>query len=122
MTDNNPKDQLVRSIKEYVSYEQIIKERQNEIKRLKIKQKEISANLMNVMRSNEIDCFDINDGKIIYSQNKSRSPVSKKHLLSCLGDYFTKQGNPEAASAMTKYILDSRETKVKDNIRFKPPK
>ena len=64
----------------------------------------------------------VSDGKIIYSQNKTRSAVSKKHLLSCLGDYFSKQGNPEAAAAMTKYILDSRETKVKDNIRFKQPK
>ena len=47
--------------------------------------------------------------KLFIRRINLRSPVSKKHLLSCLGDYFQKQGNPEAAAAMTKYILDSRE-------------
>ena len=73
------------------------------------------------MKSNEIDCFDISDGKIVYSQNKIKAPVSKKHLLTCLSQYFEKS-DPSAAQELTRYILDSREVKLKDNIRFKEPK
>ncbi|OUU62307.1 MAG: hypothetical protein CBC22_04900 [Alphaproteobacteria bacterium TMED62] len=116
------KEELVATIKEWIQSESEIKLLQKEIKLRRERKKELSDMLVSTMKDNEIDCFDINDGKIIYSQNKTRSPVSKKHLLTCLGDYFQKQGNPEAAATMAKYILDSRETKIKDNIRFKQPK
>ena len=116
------KEQLVATIKEWISLENEIKLLQKEVKARRNRKKALSETLVSTMKDNEIDCFDISEGKIIYSQNKTRSAVSKKHLLSCLGNYFEKQGNPEAAATMTKYILDSRETKVKDNIRFKQPK
>ena len=40
------------------------------------------------MKSNEIDCFDINDGKLVYTQNKVKTPLSKKHLMSALMNYY----------------------------------
>jgi len=118
----NTKEELVSTIKEWMQLDNEIKLLQKEMKERRARKKELTETLVSTMKDNEIDCFDVNDGKIIYSQNKTRSPVSKKHLLSCLGSYFEKQGNPEAANVMTKYILDARETKIKDNVRFKPPK
>ena len=115
------KEQLVAVVKEWVTLETEIKTLQKHIKERRARKKELSGALVDTMKSNEIDCFDISDGKIVYSQNKVKAPVSKKHLLSCLSQYFEKS-NPEAAEELTTYILDSREVKLKDNIRFKEPK
>lgn len=118
MSDNNAKEQLVKSIKEYVSYEHLIKERQNEIKRLKIKQKEISANLMNVMRSNEIDCFDINDGRIVYRKSKTKKAISKNFLKEVLDKYFN--GDQHKVDDLGKFIMENRVIVERESICLKP--
>lgn len=117
MSDNNAKEQLVNSIKEYVSYERSIKERQNEIKRLKIKQKEISANLMNVMRSNEIDCFDINDGRIMYKKSKTKKAISKNFLKEVLDKYFN--GDQNKVDDLGKFIMENRIIVERESICLK---
>ena len=116
------KEELVAVVREWVTLETEIKTLQKHIKERRSRKKELTGALVNTMKSNEIDCFDISDGKIIYSQNKVKAPVSKKHLLSCLSEYFKKSNDPSAAQEMTKYILESRDIKMKDNIRFKEPK
>lgn len=115
------KEQLVAVVKEWVTLETEIKTLQKHIKDRRARKKELTGALVDTMKTNEIDCFDISDGKIVYSQNKVKAPVSKKHLLSCLSQYFEKS-NPDVAQELTTFILDSREVKVKDNIRFKEPK
>lgn len=115
------KEQLVAVVKEWVTLENEIKTLQKHIKDRRARKKELTGALVDTMKTNEIDCFDISDGKIVYSQNKVRAPVSKKHLLTCLSQYF-KKTDPEAAQDLTTFILESREVKVKDNIRFKEPK
>lgn len=114
------KDELVRSIKEWVQIDSEIKALQKEIKDRREKKKELTENLVDVMKTNEIDCFNINDGKLIYSKNKVKSPVNKKHLLSCLVKYFDDDG--QTAEEISKFIMDSRETKIKETIRRKQPK
>ena len=115
------KDELVENIKSWINIDNEIKILQKEIKKRREMKKKSTENLVEIMKTNEIDCFDISDGKIVYSQNKVKAPVSKKHLLTCLSQYFEKS-DPSAAQELTKYILDSREVKLKDNIRFKEPK
>lgn len=115
------KEQLVAVVKEWVTLENEIKTLQKHIKERRSRKKELTDALVDTMKSNEIDCFDISDGKILYSQSKVKASVSKKHLLSCLSQYFNKS-NPEVAQELTAYILDTREVKLKDNIRFKEPK
>lgn len=117
MSDNNAKEQLLKSVKEYVSFERLIKERQNEIKRLKIKQKEISANLMNVMRSNEIDCFDINDGRIVYKKSKTKKAISKNFLKEVLDKYFN--GDQNKVDDLGKFIMENRIVVERESICLK---
>ena len=69
------------------------------------------------MKNNEIDCFDINDGKLIYSKNKIKAPLSKKHLLTSLTKYY--QNDKDAAMKISQFILDTREIKYKETIRRK---
>ena len=35
-------------------------------------------NLVNIMKENEIDCFDISDGKLMYTKSKVKQALSKK--------------------------------------------
>lgn len=118
---SSTKEELVQTIKEWISVEQEIKMLQQEIKQRKAKKKELSDTLVNTMKSNEIDCFDINNGKIIYTRNKVRSTVSKKHIMDSLSQYFN-DSDVTTAQDITKFILDARSVVLKDNIKFKEPK
>ena len=65
----DPKLELKQHIRNYIKYDREIKRLQNEVKLLKAEQKKVSFNLMDVMRSNDIDGFDINDGQLVYKKN-----------------------------------------------------
>ena len=69
------------------------------------------------MKDNEIDCFDINDGKLVYTQNKVKTPLSKKHLMSALMNYY--KDDAKSAEEVSNFIMESREEKVKESIRRK---
>ena len=40
------------------------------------------------MKNNEIDCFDTQDGQLIYTKKNVKNPLSKKHLLKSLTEFF----------------------------------
>ena len=96
----------------------------NDITKLKLetkektnKKKELTALLVNVMKDNLIDCFDINGGALVYKQKKNRQSISGKYLLSQLEEYYKDQ--PELAKEITKKVLDNRIEVVKDEIKRK---
>lgn len=43
--------------------------------------------------NNEIDRFDINNGKLLCKKQKLKAPINKDYLLKMLDDYF--KDNPE---------------------------
>jgi hypothetical protein len=112
------KEELVATIKEWVCIDQEIRQLQNEVKLRRVKKVELTNILIDTMKGHDIGSFDINKGKIVHIQNKVRAPVSKKHLVECLSNYFN-DSNPELAQEVTKHILDSRQVNIKDNIKFK---
>ena len=67
------KDQLVQHIKEWITVDEEIKSLQKELKTRKEKQKNLTKELMDVMKTNEIDCFDLNDGKLVYTKSKTKT-------------------------------------------------
>ena len=79
--------------------------------------KNYTSALVETMRNNDIDCFDVQDGKLIYTKKKVKAPLSKKHLLLSLSNYF--KNNKELIDELGEFILNSREEKVKENIRRK---
>ena len=60
------KEELVTNIKEWIKMDTEINKLQQEIKDRKNKKKQLSEELMKVMKKNEIDCFDIN-GAVWYT-------------------------------------------------------
>ena len=111
------REQLIENVKEWISVDNEIREGQKKLKLLRKIKKERTEILVDVMKSNEIDCFDINEGKLVYKQNKSKAPLSKKHLLQSLTKYF-----PESKGEVDKicaFIMDTREDRIKENIERK---
>jgi hypothetical protein len=111
------KEQLVKTIKEWVKLDNEIRTLHNEEKNRKMEKKRISNSLMEIMKKNEIDCFDINGGAIMYKQSKVKKALNGKTLLLALKNYYKE--NESVAEDLTKHILDSREEKVKEVIKRK---
>lgn len=108
------KEQLVTTIKEWVKTDNEIRALQSEIKTRKDQQKKLSNNLMETMKKNEIDCFDIKNGQIMYVKKNQKKPITKKVLFDVLTKYF--EGNYMKASELREYILENREDVIKETI------
>lgn len=113
----NTKDELIMNIKEWIKMDNEITKLKAEVKEKTNKKKELTESLVNVMKNNSIDCFDINGGALVYKQKKTRRTISGKFLLSQLEEYYKEQ--PELAKEITKKVLDNRIEVVKDEIKRK---
>uniref|UniRef100_A0A6C0ARS2 Uncharacterized protein n=1 Tax=viral metagenome TaxID=1070528 RepID=A0A6C0ARS2_9ZZZZ len=111
------KEQLVNNIKEWIKFDNEIVQLKNDIKDKNNKKKELTNNLVTVMKTNEIDCFDINGGSLVYKQNKVKKPINGKTLLSALKNYY--KNEPAIAEELAKHVMDSREEQIKEVIKRK---
>ena len=84
------KEELVNNIKEWMQIEDEMKVLQKELKERRDKKKLLTATLVDIMKTNEIDCFDMTEGKISYTKSKVKQPLSKKYLMDCLGKFQEK--------------------------------
>jgi len=114
------KQELVTHIRSWIQMDNEIMELQKRIKTYREEKKKLTESLVNVMKTNEIDCFDINDGKLIYSKSKQKKPINKKTLLTALQTYFKEDS--ELATNLSEHILNSREETIKESIRRKKDK
>jgi len=114
------KEQLIKYIKDWVKTDNEIRTLQNEVNIRKAEKKVLSASLMKIMKENEIDCFDMNDGQITYSKKNIKKPISKKLLLNLLSKYY--KGDVTKANELNNYILENREETIKETICRKTDK
>lgn len=113
-TINDSKENLIKTIKEWVKIDNEIRELQKQQLLRKVEKKKISETLIEIMRNNEIDCFDINDGQIIYNKKSVKKPITKKILFDILSKYY--KGDSNKAEDMQNYILENREEVIKESI------
>jgi hypothetical protein len=114
---NLKKDDLIVYIKEWIKIDNEIINLKTQVKQKTIKKKELTESLVNVMKGNNIDCFDINGGALIYKQKKTKRTISGKFLLTQLEEHYKDQ--PELAKELTKKVLENRVNVVKDEITRK---
>jgi len=114
---NLKKDDLIVYIKEWIKIDNEIINLKTQVKQKTIKKKELTESLVNVMKCNNIDCFDINGGALIYKQKKTKRTISGKFLLTQLEEHYKDQ--PELAKELTKKVLENRVNVVKDEITRK---
>ena len=111
------KEQLVNNIKEWIKIDTDIAELKSQIKDKNNKKKSLTENLVIVMKTNNIDCFDINGGALVYKTNKVKKPINGKSLLAALKNYY--KSDPKIAEDLSKHIMDSREEQIKETIKRK---
>ena len=109
------KDELISNIKEWIKLDNEIAKTKSDLKEKQTKQKSLTETLINVMKNNTIDCFDINGGALVYKKKKTRKTISGKYLLSQLEDYYKDQ--PELAKEITNKVLENRIEVIKDEIK-----
>ena len=115
------KEKLAQNIKSWLQVDKEIQLLQKELKERKKKKTDYTNALVQIMKSNEIDCFDISEGKIMYTQSNVKKPINKTHLIECLNKYF--ENNPQMPTDdIVQFILEHREVNAKESIRHKPLK
>lgn len=112
------KDELVEKVREWVRLDNEMKEISKELKIKRDKKKEISQILVETMKTNDIEVFDLKDGQLIYKKSKSKKPLNKETLLKLMAEYF--QGNDNGRSTdLTNFILTNREETERESISRK---
>ena len=108
------KEKLIKSIQDWVRLDNEIRKLKQEEKKRRDEQKQISGDLMTIMRENEIDEFDINNGKLIYSKKNVKKPITNKALLGILSKYY--KGDINKATEINDYIISNREEVVVETL------
>jgi hypothetical protein len=111
------KDELITNIKEWIKLDNELSKLQSEIKIRKNRKKELTLGLVETMKKNTIDCFDISGGALVYKKNKVKKAITGKTLMSALQNYY--KDNPSIAQELTTHILNSREEQIKETIHRK---
>jgi Family of unknown function (DUF5760) len=112
--------ELVHILKEWVAKDAEYKVLQRELKKRRDDAKSLTQRLMKVMRDNEIDVFDIKDGRIIYKKSNQKRPLSQKTLNEILLNFY--RGDDTKASELQTYIQEHRQVKTVESIKLQPPK
>lgn len=110
---------LIQKIKKWLEYESKIATLQKEIKELKKNRGIVSNELKTIMKSKDLDCIDVNNGKILYTTTQVKKGINKKYLSDVLNKYFN---DNHRAEEICQFILENRESQVKENIKLKKEK
>lgn len=108
------KEQLISQIKEWIKMDSEITEYKSEIKERKKRKQELTENLVSVMKSNNIDCFDVNGGALFFKKSKVKKAINARTLPAVLKSYFTE--DDKMVEEVTKHVLDHREEQIKETI------
>ena len=116
------KEDLIISVKEWIKIDSEIIAFKTEIKNRLAKKKILADRLVVVMKKNEIECFDINGGAIMYKKTTTKRAINGKMLLATLNEYYKESNTPDIATEISQFILDNREITTKETITRKMEK
>ena len=111
------KEELINLIKSWIEKDNDIKKLQNLTKEKKNEKKQLTDELLNIMKEHEIECFDVKNGKLQYKTIKTKQTLNKKTLLDSLSKYFN--DDPKLATEITEFVLDARGEKITETIKRK---
>tara|TARA_B100000886_G_C20383226_1_gene474856 strand:- start:956 stop:1306 length:351 start_codon:yes stop_codon:yes gene_type:complete len=112
----NTKEELVSIIKTWINKDNEIKNLQTQLRNKKKETKLLTDNLIEIMKTNELNCIDIKNGKLIHKTSRTKKPINKQSLMNILNNYFN---DNEKANQMSSYIFENRELVTKDYIHRK---
>jgi len=115
------KEELIENVKSWMMIDKEMKELQKEMKIRRVEKKRLADSLVEIMKENEIDCFDLTEGKLLYTKTKVKTALSKKHIMKCLEQYFSQVPDVKP-DEVCEFILSNRDVKENESIRHKPNK
>jgi hypothetical protein len=111
------KEDLVNSVREWVILENKMRDAQRIVRDMRKQKKELTTTLIEVMKENDVGEFSITNGSIVYKENKIKAPLSRKHLLKALAEYF--KNDITVTKELTDHILNTRDIKTVESIEYK---
>lgn len=105
---------LVQIVKQWVKIDNNIRDLQKEQNSMKNEKKNVTKRLMEIMKTNNVDCFEINDGQLIYKKKNSKKAITKKILFSSLASFY--KNDIDKIEELNNFILDNREDVVTECI------
>ena len=111
------KEEMIAHIKKWMQYDNDIKQLQNELKTKKESRRQHTEQLVNIMKSNEIDCFDVNNGKLLFSRTKVKTPLNKSQMVQALMEYFN--NDEPRVRELEDRLMSARKEKITETIRRK---
>ena len=109
--------ELLENVKTWLNIDDQIRTLQKEIRDRRKLKKELTESLVGIMKNQDIDALNVPDGQLIYNKTKTKAPLSKKHLLVSLSQFF--KNDQRMVEELSKYIMESRQEKEKENIKRK---
>ena len=110
-------EQLKQTVRDWVKLDNEIRTLNKEITTRRNDKKTISKRLIDVMRENKLDIFDLKDGQLMYVKKNKKKPITQKQLLTLLSSYYKE--DTSKAEEMKNYLLDNREEVVQETIQRK---
>jgi hypothetical protein len=110
-------DQLKQTVREWVKLDNEMRALNKEITNRRNEKKNISKKLVDVMRDNKLDVFDLKDGQLMYVKKNKKKPITQKQLLTLLSTYYKE--DVSKAEEMHTYLMDNREEVVQETIQRK---
>jgi hypothetical protein len=107
------RDLLKTTVREWVRIDNEINALNKEVSGRKCKKTELSSKLIEITRQTGLDMFDFNGGQLMYVRKSKKKAITQKQLLSLIANYL---GDEQKADDMHKYIMDSREETVVEQI------
>jgi DNA-directed RNA polymerase subunit F len=114
------KNTIVEHVKQWVKIDNEMRQLREEVTNRRKMKETISNSLLDLMKNNEIDSFDIKNGRLESTTRKTKKPISKKMLQNILSKYY--QGDNAKANEVNNFILENREEVSKEVLTRKVDK
>ena len=107
-------DQLIQIVKQWVKIDNDIRDIQKEQNKLKVEKKTVTKHLMEIMKNNKVDCFEINDGQLVYKKKNFKKAITNKILLTSLSSFYN--NDQKQVEELHNFILENRENTITECI------
>ena len=77
----------------------------------------MTDSLVEIMKSQDIEIMNAGESQLIRTEKKTKSALSKKHLITSLLDFY--KNDKETVAQLTNFIMNTRPEKTVENIRRK---
>jgi seryl-tRNA synthetase len=108
------KKYLIETVKKWVEIDNKLRQVTEVAKKLRKEKKERNQEMIQIMKDNEIDNFDIKDGNIQYKKENKREPLTQKKLLSILLEH--PQLNEEQVHGLNQFVFENRKVTEKESV------